>query len=74
MVISSGASGMLDWVVGALSRPQANILLPRPGFVYSNFCISRNVSPRYYNLEVCKILQSTWTEPSSSLKMTGKLI
>ncbi|KAJ4734654.1 Tyrosine aminotransferase [Rhynchospora pubera] len=49
--LTAGCSQAIDIVISALSRPGANVLLPRPGFpMYEARCIYNNVEMRHFDL------------------------
>lgn len=49
--VTAGCTQAIEIAVSILSRPNSNILLPRPGFSIYAFCAAfRNVEVRYYDL------------------------
>lgn len=49
--VTSGCTNAIDIALSILARPDANVLLPRPGFPIYDLCASfRNVEIRYFDL------------------------
>ncbi|KAJ4781814.1 Tyrosine aminotransferase [Rhynchospora pubera] len=49
--LTAGCSQAIDIIVSALARPDANILLPRPGFpMFEARCMYNNVEMRHFDL------------------------